>query len=227
MRYQVALLAALAVLSSGCQSDPRLARLNPFFRPDRTSFATPAERAANVREIADKSTGQDTPEQRELVEQLVETLASENDPLIRQAALESAAAFRTPLSEKALIAALKDNDPHVRRTGCRLLGDRGAADAVDALAAVAQSDDSFDVRVAAARSLGRVGAPKERLLPLLQDPNPAMQLAGVEAMRRTTGRDLGGDVSAYVALAQGAEPPADAEDRTSVANRLPDWIPFF
>jgi hypothetical protein len=52
-----------------------------------------------------------------------------------------------------------------------------------------------------------------------------MQLVGVEAMRNATGKDYGGDVAAYVALARG-ETPSQREP-TAVAGRLSDWVPFF
>lgn len=223
------LLACTFLASTGCQSGgPRMAGLNPFHRPELTTFERPAERMAKVRQVALRSNGQNTPEQQAIVQELINPMASEPDPLIRQATLETVAKFNTPLTGRALIAGLSDNDPHVRRVSCRLLSERPTEGAVEALAARAQQDESFDVRVAAAEALGRVGADGKRLLPLLEDRDPAMQLAGVEAMRRATGRDLGGDVAAYVALAKGeTEVPGGGRRPTAVANRLPEWVPFF
>lgn len=216
------LFSALLAAMSGCAS------MNPFFKPERTTFHRPAERIEAIRQIADRSTGQDTPEQQAIVKDLVTALAKEDDPLIRETILRTASRFRTPLASQAVLAGLSDADANVRQTSCKLIAKNPTAEAAAALSRTAQGDDSFDVRIAAAKSLGLVGARKELLLPILEDPDPAMQLAGVEAMRATTGQDLGGDVAAYRALARGETPASvDPGGPTAVANRLPDWVPFF
>lgn len=221
-------LFTLSALLVGCQAGgPRMGGLNPFYQEERTTFQTPRKRMQAIRQIAQRSTGEDTPEQQQIVRELISVLASENDPLIRQAALETVAQFNTTLSSQALLAGLSDQDTHVRQATCGILGKRQAPGSAAALSQLAKSDESLDVRLAAAQALGRVGATEQQLLPLLEDPDPAMQLVGVEAMRRKTGRDLGGDVAAYVALAKGEAPPEGSEERTSVANRAAGWIPFF
>ncbi|MEO0529031.1 MAG: HEAT repeat domain-containing protein [Planctomycetota bacterium] len=221
-------LLAVAAVAIGCQTGPRLAGLNSFFRPERTSFQTPAQRIEAIRLVAKKSTREDTPEQETLVRGLITDLPTEQDPLIRQAILEATAEFKTTLASKALLAGLSDESPHVREASCRLLTASPVAGSADALATIAHGDPSFDVRVAAAKALGRNGATRQQLLPVLEDPNPAMQLAGVEAMRDATGKDFGGDVSAYRALARGETPSSDGDGgRIEVANRLPSWVPFF
>lgn len=224
LRLSLVLLAVTTV-AIGCQTGPRLAGLNPFYRPERTSFETPAQRIDSIRLVARKSTRKDTPEQQAIVRELITKLPNESDPLIRQVVLETAAEFKTPLASKALLVGLSDESPHVREASCRLLAAAPISGAAEALSKLVQGDDSFDVRVAAAKALGRNGGTRQQLLPVLEDPNPAMQLAGVEAMRSITGQDLGGDVSAYRALARGDAP--STERSTKVANRLPDWVPFF
>lgn len=231
MRWTISLgllgSVALGALA-GCQTGGGVAALNPFFRPERTTFVRPAERIEGIRQIADRSTGQDTPEQQAIVRELVASLAKEDDPLIRETILRTTSRFKTPLASQALLAGLADADPNVRQASCKMVAANPSAGAAEALARLAQGDDSFDVRVAAAKSLGSVGARKEQLLPILEDPDPAMQLAGVEAMRAATGQDLGRDVAAYRALARGETPASvTPKEPTAVANRLPDWVPFF
>lgn len=227
MCFGLLLVIALGVLP-GCRSGGGLAALNPFYKPERTTYVRPAERIEGIRQIASQSNGQDTPEQQAIVQGLVTALAKEDDPLIRETILRTASTFNTPLSSKAMLAGLSDADPNVRQTSCKLLAAKPTEGAADALARLAQADESFDVRVAAAKSLGSVGARKEQLLPVLEDPDPAMQLVGVEAMRKATGKNLGGDVAAYRALARGEAPASVApKEPTAVANRLPDWVPFF
>ncbi len=221
-------LVGMAALLVGCQSNgPRLGGLNPFFQVERTAFLTPKKRIEAIRAKGDQSNGQDTPEQQAIVQELVATLAAEQDPNIRQASLETLARFNTPLASRALLAGLSDESSHVRLASCQMLSQRAPTGCVEALTARVRDDESFDVRIAAAKALGKVGASERDLLPILEDSDPAMQLVGVEAMRRKTGKDLGGNVAAYVALAKGESLPADESSRVEIANRLPDWVPFF
>lgn len=215
-------------LLAGCQSGPRLAGLNPFHRPERTSIQVPAQQVAAVRDIARQSTGADTQEQRQIVAGLVTALESENDPMLREATLETIAAFGVPQAREALASGLVDADPFVRIKCCKLLAGRADPDATTQLARVLREDANFDVRVAAARSLGQAPEGKPLLVAALQDRDPAMQFVGVEAMKQLTGQDYGGDVSAYLALAQGETPtPSPEQPRVNVAERATGWIPFF
>ncbi len=232
VRFWGRLVPILVVIAGfslpGCQSQPRLAGLNPFFQPERTSLETPAQQIAAIRAVAKRASQAQAPEQQELVADLVEKLESESDPLVREAILESAAAFSTPLASQAVVAGLKDTDPYVRQTCCRLLGERSGAASIEALTRAARADEEFDVRVAAVQALGKTDASGQTLVTILQDRDPAMQLAGVEAMRQMTGQDFGGNVAAYVALAKG-ETPATMPDQpaTAVATRPTGWLPFF
>lgn len=249
MSVRQALALSLAILPllivAGCQSGgPRLAGLNPFHRPELTSITTPAQRVKQLHALA-ADANQVTPEQAEqVVVDLIRQLETEPDPLLRQALIETAFAFDTPLAKKTPIAGLQDDDPHVRRICCRLLERSPTADSVPALAAVAKQDSDFDVRLAAVRALGASDTPSTRnaLLVALEDNDPAMQLVGVESMKRLTGRDLGGDVSAYLALAKQspAVPPAapatpatqllpttgPSESPIEVADRRFGWLPL-
>lgn len=223
------LLALMAFGLVGCQTGPRLAGLNPFYSPERTTLVTPAQRIAAIRASAAQSTGVDSPEQQAIVTKLIEPLANEPDPLVRQATLEATGAFATPLATRALVAGLQDTDAHVRQTCCTQLGRRSGQAIIGPLTAVARSDDDFDVRVAATRALGQTDSTGKELVALLKDRDPAMQLAAVEAMRQLTGRDLGGDVAAYVALAEGRGPqaPAAVSSEPRVAKNRFGWLPFF
>ena len=219
-------IVLLAVV--GCQSQPRLAGMNPFYHPERTSLETPAQRIVAIRAIAQRAPKAQAPEQQELVADLVKKLENESDPLVREAILESASAFSTPLALQAVVAGANDTDPYVRQACCRLLGRQAGPTSVETLTRVARSDEEFDVRVAAVQALGNTDASGQTLVTVLKDRDPAMQLAGVEAMRQMTGQDFGGDVAAYVALAKGETPKTTPDQpATAVATRPTGWIPFF
>lgn len=198
----------LACWLVGCQSGP-VARM--FVTKDNTSYRTPAVRSAEARAIAAESRSADAATQQQMATDLARRLQAEGDPLVREALLESIAAIRVPLATQTLQAGLGDDDEGVRQTCCVQLGKLGSAEAVPTLRNVAAADDSFDVRVAATTALGQIGTTEavQSLVTALEDNDPAMQFAGVSAVKQATGRDLGGDVRAYVALAKG-EAPASA-----------------
>ena len=215
--------------NAGCQSGMSVEALNPFASRDRVSIATPTERADSIRALAEQSTGTDTPEQQAIVADLVAQLRDEHDPLIRETMLVTLSEFNTPLAAEAVLAGLSDTDPFVRRTCCRVLGENPSEEGAIKLTSVLREDSDFDVRVAAARALGAAPGGQQVLVAALEDRDPAMQYVGVTAMKELTGKDLGGDVSAYIALAKGEThaPSVQEEPQVNVANRLTGWIPFF
>ena len=205
-----------------------LARLNPFASQERTSFERPKERMLAIREVANQSTGTDTADQRTVVDGLVQQLQGENDPMLREAMYQTIAKFKVPKAQQTVTAGLQDRDPYVRITCCQLLGEYSDPAATTELAQVLREEADFDVRVAAARALGSAQGGREVLVAALQDRDPAMQYVGAQAMKEISGQDFGGNVAAYVALAEGKRPEAPPEEPSvEVANRLPSWIPFF
>ncbi|MEO1498220.1 MAG: HEAT repeat domain-containing protein [Planctomycetota bacterium] len=231
-RKTLILLSATLLAASGCQSGgPRMAGLNPFYRPELTSITTPAERVKSLRALAEDASAA-TPEQAEkLVVDLVRQLETEPDPLLRQALIETAVAFDTPLARKTPVAGLQDADPYVRRVCCSILERSPTPEGLAALAGVAQQDADLDVRLAAVQALGTQDSPAGRsaLVAALEDRDPAMQFAGVQAMRRVTGQDLGNSVASYLAFAKQSAPAETIEGSLEPAVELADrrfgWVP--
>jgi HEAT repeat protein len=178
--------------------------------------------------VGKQSTGKDTPEQQQLVGDLARQIQSEPDPLVREAIVKSVSRFQTPLAAQVLSAGLKDTDPLVRRRCCQLIGERSEASQAAALASVLQSDSDLDVKIEAVRALGHIQSPETTaaLIGALESEDPALQFAGVESMKKVSGKDYGGDVRAYLAYAKGETPVSDQENQTSVASRLRRFSPF-
>lgn len=226
------LLALLFVtLTTGCASGPlsNLPGSGLFAGPERTSYQTPGKRVEQAWAAAARSTGQDTPDQQAIVSELARQVQTEQDPLVREAIMQSIARFRPALSTQVLTAGLSDSDAGVRMRCCQMLGERGEASSIGSLQQVMKNDNEFDVRVAATQALGQIKTPEatQALVAALEDRDPAMQFAGVQAMRNSTGRDLGNDVNAYLAVARGETPPVSAgQPEVSVAGRLRNLSPF-
>ena len=197
----------------------------PFPERKLTTYHTPAMRVDAIREFSSRSTGADSPEQRQITDQLARQIQVEPDPLVRQAVVASIAEFRTPIAQQVLEAGLSDENAAVRQTSCRALGKRGEPASVTCLANALNTDKDIDVRMAAAEALGKFKTPEatKALAVALDDRDPALQYAGVQSLKAITGRDYGPDVQAWRQVAAGQAPPARAP---SVAERLRKVTPF-
>jgi hypothetical protein len=195
----------------------------PFPEVDNTTYITPAMRRDTIRQYAAKANGTDSPDQRAATDQLARQIQIEPDPLVRETIVRVIADFKTPLSQQVLEAGINDDSPLVRVACCQMLGKRGDARSVAALATALRQDKQKDVRLAAAESLGKIKSPQSvaALATALDDHDPAMQYAGMESIKAVTGKDYGGDVQLYRQLAAGGNPVPPPGP--SIAERVKDY----
>jgi HEAT repeat protein len=219
--------AALLLISlGGCAFyDRHRPTFWPFPERRLTTYNTPAMRVDAIREFSTRSTGADSPEQRQITDQLARQIQVEPDPLVRQAIVSSMGEFHTPIAQQVLEAGLSDENATVRQTSCRALGRRAEPSSVTCLANALNTDKDIDVRMAAADALGKIKTPEatKALAVALDDRDPALQYAGVQSLKAITGKDYGPDVQAWRQVAAGQAPPAHP---TSVAERLRRVTPF-
>ncbi|MCA9237604.1 MAG: HEAT repeat domain-containing protein [Planctomycetales bacterium] len=214
-----ALVAALPCLAlactAGCQSWP-------FRHRDRTAMITPAMRMATVREAGARARDEGPDEQQAVCAQLAQQIQTEPDPIVRGAIQEAVAGLDAPLASQILTAGLQDENRRVRMTCCRELGRRGETAAIDQLAQLVRADEDFDVRMAAVDALGNIKTEASviALAAALKDRDPAMQYAGVQAMRGASGQDLGNDVQAWRQYAATLQAPG--ENREIAVAAQPD-----
>lgn len=186
-----AVVLGLATLA-GCQ-------LWPFGDNERTSIITPAMRVASIREIGARAGDAGSDDQRTMCEELAQQIRTEPDPIVRRAIQESIAKFDAPLASAVLIAGLSDADRDVRTACCRLLGSRKDPQAVPSLSRIVGAEPDMEVRMAAIDALGKYDS-NEAVVALsaaIKDRDPALQYAGVKAMKTASGKDLGNDVEAW------------------------------
>ncbi len=201
---QLATLTALTASVTGCQ-------LWPWGAKERTSVITPGMRMASIREFGPRGQDADDAEQVRICEQLAQQIRSEPDPIVRKTIQETIGEFRTPLANAVILAGLNDDDRDVRVTCCRLLGKRADPATIEPLSLLVRTDGDLDVRLAAVDALGLMKSTSTvpGLAAALKDRDPAMQLAGVEAMKSVTGKeDLGNDVEAWREYAATLTPAA-------------------
>lgn len=221
------LAVMILAAATGCQVTPWPMRM--LHRPERTTYRTAQMRMDAIRDFRSKSTGVDTPEQREIVNQLARQIQVEPDPLVREAIVDTIAEFRTPLAAQVLEAGLADDDLSVRQHCCMALGRRGDPSAVPVLARVLNTEESVDVRLSAIEALGTINSPDAytALVVAMEDRDPALQYAGMQSMHAISGKDFGGDVSSWLQYAKGENPgPPSDRAEISVARRLRALTPF-
>jgi len=153
---------------------------------------------------------------------LIDSLLAEHDAGVRVRIVEEAAAFQTPAAEAICRGGMADPDPRVRFAACGVWERRGGPEAVGMLAARAADDADLGVRLRAIRGLGELGneAATAALLPLLDDPDPAVQYRVCRALSRATGLNLGDDPKSW---REWAARPADRRQRWSVRTAFP-WL---
>lgn len=194
-------LAALMLAAPGCQ-------VWPFRDNERTSIITPAMRAASIRELGPRAEDATDAEQLAMCEELAQQIRTEPDPIVRRAIQEAAAEFQTPLASAMLVAGLNDEDRGVRTVCCRLLGQRRDPAGVTPLSRIVAAEADAEVRMAAIDALGKYKS-RDAVVALasaVKDRDPAMQYAGVQAMKSASGEDLGNDVADWRAYAEQLTP---------------------
>jgi HEAT repeat protein len=208
----------LLLVASGCTL--------PFQDRERTSIITPAMRIAAIREAGARARDTDEVEQTKSIDELVAQIRTERDPLVRRAIQEAVSEHSTALARDVLIAGLKDDDTDVRLTCCQKLGQRGEPEAVAPLKDLLESDTNLDVRLAATDALGKINTPESiaALSLAVKDRDPALQYAGVEALKNLSGQDLGNDVKAWQQFTEQGVAPASTKE--SVADKVRRYSPF-
>jgi len=209
-------LEALAIVTlTGCAS-------MPWQEQQRTSIITPRMRMAAIQEMGAQASDADADEQQKLSEQLATQIQAEPDPLVRRAIQESIGQMSTPLARNVLIAGLQDDDLDVRLTCCQFLGQRTDPSVISALRVALETDEQLDVQLAAIDALGQIKSPQSvtALAFAVNDRDPALQYAGVLALKSVSGQDLGNNVTAWREYAASEQP------EISVAQRPSGWSPF-
>src|SRR3954451_1022609 len=137
--------ALLMIVLGGCATYDRYRpTFWPFPERKLTSYHTPSMRVDAVHEYAIRSSGIDTPEQRELTDQLARQIQVEPDPIVQQAVATAIAEYHTPMADQVLQAALSDENSAVRIACCRSLGKRAEPNSVSTLANALRGDKDID-----------------------------------------------------------------------------------
>ena len=213
-RWILLVLCCMAVaMASGCADMDILPTWVPFqgvVSDTVPGVVTPAERIAELKKLSEKAASSSDAEKQRVSQQLVASIRTEKDPLIRVEILRTLGHYPGPDAETILKAALADSDTHVRVVACEAWGRHGDAQTVKLLSDMLRTDVDADVRLAAAKALGETKNAEAvaALGEALSDADPAMQYRAVLSLQKVTGKDLGNDVGRWQQYVKGQQPTA-------------------
>ena len=169
----------------------------------------PTERLAALDDLASRADGMPAEQQRRVSAELAGRITNETDEVIRAKVVRTLGEFTTPEADAGLRMALADPDADVRIAGCKAWQRRNTPVARQLLAEVLGSDTDVDVRIVAARALGRFEGQQTvaALAVALDDSDPALQYVAIQSLKSSSGRDYGDNVEAWRAYASGQTPP--------------------
>jgi HEAT repeat protein len=226
-------LAALGLLA-GCADGPvpEMKYLNPWVRKqwneDEQRVTTYHRKIAELAELRAKAPQMPPAERDEAAAQLAARLKEEKSPALRAEFVRALAAFDTPIAQYAVLSALSDEATSVRAIACSALGRHPTAEGFQALSQILTNDNELDVRIAAARELGKYRgfeAPKA-LRPALDDRDPALQLAAMQSLEALDGhREYRRNVAVWREHLDGGTPaPPQGPSIAEVVRQYWSWF---
>jgi hypothetical protein len=185
----------LTALLSGCADGPvpEMKYLNPWVRKqwaeDEQRVTTFHRKVADLAAMRVRARQMSPAERDETSSDLAARLREEPSPILRAEFVKTLAVFPTPVAHQAVLASLADESPSVRVVTCKALGAAPSPDAFQGLSNAVANDGDLDVRLIAARELGKFkgyDAPKA-LRPALDERDPALQLAAMQSLEALDG----------------------------------------
>jgi len=195
-RYWMLILGWLALASAGCADGvvPELRSLNPWARQQwqqDEAFGPTFHRKVSDLAALRSSASALSPADLEVVSQrLADQLKAETSPPMRMELVRTLGELPSESAQTALVQALADENPQVRVVSASALGRRQTAAGLEALGKAIAEDTDLDVRLAAARELGRFRDPAaaQALRPALDDRDAALQGIAMQSLRGITGK---------------------------------------
>ena len=170
---------------------------------------------------------------KELLEQLLEEYANSPDPIVRQEVVTAVSTIVTssqadgsgdiPLNkgfDLVKYAAMRDEDPFVRREACRVIASWQKPESAVVLRHVVRNDKDKDVQLQATQSLAAFDDrdTRETLGGLLDHRQPALRYEAMQSLKVCTKQDFGNDVYRWKQYLGGEIP--DPVRSTTLAERL-------
>lgn len=189
-----------------------LASYNPWvtkdWKEDEKYAPTYHRKVAELTELRSRASTLSPDEQQRLSTELAIEVQREKAVVMRTEIVRTLAAFNTQQARAAIQLAATDADPYVRREACVALAKSPDAEALQVLSQTLANDTDIDVKIVAARELGKFREPQaaQALATVVDDNNPALQQTAMDSLRVVTGKNYGYSASAWREYMQGGSP---------------------
>lgn len=195
VRFQILAAVPLSALLAGCADGPipETKVLNPWVRKqwaeDEQRTTTYHRKVADLAELRKKAPQMSPAERDDTAMHLAARLKEEKTAVMRAEFVRTLAAFPTPFANEAMLASVNDEDTAVRVLAIKALSRTPTAEGFQALSQAVTGDPDLDVRVVAARELGKFRGfdATKSLRPALDDRDPALQLAAMQSLESLDG----------------------------------------
>ena len=197
-------------LVSGCQTNHT--NRKSFFEPRSDNIPgilKPSERVKMIRLKAKNGRNSEPELKKELLEQLLDEYANSPDPIVRQEVVTATVTIVASSQENGTgdlslskgfdlvkYAAMRDDDPFVRREACRVIANWQKPESAVVLRHVVRNDKDKDVQLQATQSLAAFDDrdTRETLGSLLDHRQPALRYEAMQSLKVCTKQDFGNDV---------------------------------
>lgn len=199
--------------------EEKIAKTWPVLRDEMTGLAEQAKASS----LAD---------QQRVAKRFADMLEKDNRMLVRLHAVKLLGELSPEAAMSSVAVAAADQNADVRVAACEVYGQMATGDALLQLTQMLRSDTSEDVQIAAIRSIGRFKSTEAALAlrSVLEQEQPALQLAAAESLGKITDEDFGKDVPKWLDYVATLGPAADSATALPVqpaAHQQPDEVKSF
>jgi HEAT repeat protein len=192
----LSMLYCLGACLAGCADGvvPELRSLNPWVRKqwqeDEAYGPTFHKKVADLAALRSSASVLSLADRERIAQDLAARLTEESSPPMRMELVRTLGELPTEAAQAALARALADENAQVRVVACKALGRQQTAESLESLGKAVAQDADLDVRLAAARELGRFQDPAaaQALRPALDDRDAALQGVAMQSLRGVTGK---------------------------------------
>lgn len=188
--------AGLAMLAAGPGCSGFQGTTSTSFLRTVRDDPDPNKRYAAYAKLGSSGSYDDEAQMRKAVDLLIQKLGEGKEPVATRAVIcRTLGELGDPRSRAAVAKAADDPEAIVRAEACRSLGRVGLAEDATLLARVMTLDPQGDCRIAAIEGLGALKSTDPRIHTVLiagmENADPGVRYASLQALRSSTGRDLG------------------------------------
>lgn len=189
-------LTSLALILVGCADGfvPELRSLNPWVRKqwqeDEQFGPTFHRQVADLSALRASARTLSPVDREAIAAELTSRLKNEPSAAMRMELVRALGELPTDSAQEAIAISLTDENSQVRALACKAIAQRQSPKNLQSLAKVVADDADLDVRIAAAREIGKFRDPAaaQALRSALDDRDASLQAVAMNSLRGITGR---------------------------------------